>query len=75
MSTKCTIRYGDHFHLYQDCFDENNVELRIEDVQFESSASVSGTSVKIVIPIKLALEIGLLNEKDWVRVPSPSTDS
>jgi hypothetical protein len=75
MSTKCTIRYGDQFHLYQDCFDEDNVELKIENVPFESSASASGTSVTLVIPIKLAQEIGLLTDKDWVQLPSPPTES
>ena len=30
MSTKCTIGHGPQFHLYEECFDQNNVYLQLD---------------------------------------------
>jgi len=30
MSTRCTIAYDDTFHLYQECFENDNVYLKLE---------------------------------------------
>jgi hypothetical protein len=41
MSTRCTIGYGDYYHLYEECFDTDKVWLEIEnkvsDVEYRSS--------------------------------------
>lgn len=39
MSTKCTIAYGEDFHLYRECFDEDGVYLQLRGKpQFKASA-------------------------------------
>ena len=30
MSTRCTISYDDNFHLYQECFESDNVYLTLD---------------------------------------------
>jgi hypothetical protein len=30
MSTKCTIGHGPQFHLYEECFDSDNVYLKLD---------------------------------------------
>ena len=30
MSTRCTLSYDDDFHLYQECFEKDNVYLRLD---------------------------------------------
>jgi hypothetical protein len=30
MSTRCTIGYGDGYHLYEECFDQDKVWLELE---------------------------------------------
>ena len=49
MSTKCSLAYGDCFHLYQECFDEDNVYLEIEGVEFEATPE----RVMVTIPIAI----------------------
>jgi hypothetical protein len=48
MSTKCTLAYGDGFHFYSECFDEDNVYLELSgpDVSFKTSPGC----VTVVIP-------------------------
>ena len=49
MSTKCSLAYGDSFHLYEECFDEDNVYLKLEGVEFEATAE----RVTVTIPIAI----------------------
>ena len=64
MSTKSSLAYGDtvvastrneskernlSFHLYQECFDEDNVYLELEGVEFEASPE----RVMVTIPIAI----------------------
>ena len=37
MSTKVSVAYGDNFHFYQECLDEENVHLQIEGVEFKAN--------------------------------------
>jgi hypothetical protein len=46
MSTKCTIKYGDDFHFYNECFDDGNVYLELDNAEVE----ISGREVTLVIP-------------------------
>lgn len=41
MSTKCSLAYGDTFHLYQECFDEDNVYLELEGIEYEATLLAS----------------------------------
>jgi len=47
MSTKCTIKYGDDFHFYNECFDEENVYLDLDNGMWEAN---SNGSVTVAIP-------------------------
>lgn len=49
MSTKCSLAYGDTFHLYQECFDEDNLYLELESVEFEATPE----RVMVTIPIAI----------------------
>lgn len=46
MSTKSTIKYGDNFHFYRDCFDDDNFHLEIDNAEI----SQSGRQVTLTIP-------------------------
>lgn len=47
MSTKATIAYGEDFHLYHECFDDEAVYLELEKVEFEAKPE----SVMVRIPM------------------------
>jgi len=50
MSTKCSIAYGENFHLYNECFDDDGVYLELRGKpQFEASAD----SVMMRIPANI----------------------
>lgn len=37
MSTRCTISYDDDFHLYQECFEQDNVYLSLDEGDWSAS--------------------------------------
>lgn len=37
MSTRCTLSYDDDFHLYQECFENHNVYLRLDSGDWSAS--------------------------------------
>jgi hypothetical protein len=41
MSTRCTIGYDDNFHLYQECFEQDNVYLKLEKGSWSASIETS----------------------------------
>lgn len=47
MSTKCSIVWGDNFHFYTDCFDDEHVFLSLQGGELEFEA----TSGEVVIGI------------------------
>jgi hypothetical protein len=47
MSTKATIAYGENFHFYHECFDEDHVYLELETTQFEAGYG------RVMVPIPL----------------------
>ena len=49
MSTKSSLAYGNNFHFYQECFDEENVYLELESVEFEAS----NNKVTVTIPVAI----------------------
>jgi hypothetical protein len=42
MSTRSTISYDDEFHLYQECFENDNVYLRLDGSGWTASLDTSG---------------------------------
>lgn len=60
MSTKCSMAYGDKFHLYTDCLDQHSsVYLQLDTAEFEASQS------HVAIRIPLAIW-------EYVRLYSPA---
>ena len=49
MSTKASIAYSNNFHLYHECFDEENVYLELEGVEFNASPN----HVTVTIPVAI----------------------
>jgi hypothetical protein len=51
MSTRCTIGYDKDFHLYEECFDTNNVYLELDgdkhSVELEYSSHVKNVVISI----------------------------
>jgi hypothetical protein len=45
MSTKATVAYGNNFHFYRECFDEDFMYLELEGVQFEAGYN------RVMVPI------------------------
>lgn len=37
MSTRCSLAYSDDFHLYQECFENDNVYLRLDSGKWSAS--------------------------------------
>lgn len=60
MSTKATLAYDDDFHLYRECFESDNVYLRLDPgalSAFQTSGVNRNTSVTVGIPIKVWRQI------------------
>lgn len=60
MSTKSTICYGDNFHFYKDCFDEENVYLSLETI---NNISIENGVVTIAIPLEIWQNIRFFDNK------------
>lgn len=58
MSTKCTIDCNDDYHLYQECFENDNVWLQLDDISAMSiriekmPESRKSTNITIGIPVE-----------------------
>lgn len=71
MSTKCTISYDDEYHLYEECFEKDNVHLQLDNVgAVDISASPGSLHATIQIPIKTWRKIvaGWI-ESQWAEHP------
>ena len=52
MSTKCTIGHSKKHHLYEECFDNSNVYLRLDDdftLKFSNGPTARSATVSIDI--------------------------
>ena len=49
MSTKCSLSYGENFHLYNECLDDDNVYLRLTKPAFQ----VDCDNLTVTIPIHI----------------------
>jgi len=41
MSTRCTISYDDQFHLYQECFENDNVYLALDGAGWQAGMTTA----------------------------------
>jgi len=64
MSTRCTIRYGDKWHLYEECLDDTAVYLELENVEVSLNSCGTNNNIIVRLDVDLALEIGLISEKE-----------
>lgn len=55
MSTKVTLSHNDDYHLYQECYENDNVHLQLDNATEASiiSRADSKTKATIAIPIKI----------------------
>ncbi len=49
MSTKCSLSYGESFHLYNECLDDENVYLRLTKPAFQ----VDCDNLTVTIPVHI----------------------
>jgi hypothetical protein len=49
MSTKVTVAYGNNFHFYRECLDEDFIYLELEGVEFEAGYN----RVMVAIPVHI----------------------
>lgn len=66
MSTKITIRHGPQYHLYEECFDDDQIYLSLESISFIGSSSaefVGPPSVTLQLPRTLAVCLGLVRDE------------
>lgn len=49
MSTKITLSHDKDYHLYQECYDDKNVYIRVDGYEFE----VNNKSATIQIPLEI----------------------
>ena len=64
MSTKCTIRCGDRWHLYNECFESEVVYLELEDIKLNVNYDNNCCNAILRLDNKLAIEIGLIKESE-----------
>ena len=64
MSTKCTVRYGEKWHLYQEVMEDDAVYLELEDIEVQLNTCGINNNVIIRLDNSLALEIGIISEKE-----------
>ena len=76
MSTKCTLSYDKEnklkYHLYQECYENDNVWLQLDDAkEFEVSREGDKTQVRMAIPIEVFRHMveGWL-KSEWGKNPS-----
>lgn len=48
MSTKCTISHGPSYHFYEDCFDEDNVYLELNQPK-ESNFTIDNYGTIVMV--------------------------
>ena len=75
MSTKCTIRYGKRWHLYQECFEDDVVYLELEGIGVQlCTHDMNNHNIILRLDNDLALETGIISKKekphkiDWDNV-------
>ena len=73
MSTKCTLGHGEHYHLYAECFENDNVWLQFayDKAEVTLSTRAGKPTVQMAIPIAdwRALVAGWL-ESPWANDPA-----
>ena len=80
MSTRCSIAYSEDFHLFQECFENDNVYLRLDSGKWDATLSTSdidwrdGDSKKPSLLLKIDVTMWRKivegwNESSWAGHP------
>lgn len=67
MSTKCTIGHSDAYHLYEECFDSDNVWLRLDGQDVKAEVEIN--SKNKLQRVTLGIDVSLWREivAAWVK--------
>ncbi len=59
MSTKVSLAHGDGYHVYNECFDDENIYLRLRDVHEFCVEGITegGATVTVSVPVKVWQEM------------------
>jgi hypothetical protein len=75
MSTRCTISYDNNHHLYQECFENDNVYLTLDGAGWQASiatASVDwrdGDSAKPSVSLQIDVTLWRKIVEGWLTSP------
>ena len=53
MSTKCSIGYGDDFHLYEECFDQDKIYIELNGDQHDLEVEFLGKNKSFTVAIDI----------------------
>ena len=73
MSTRCTIAHSNQFHLYQECFEQDNVYLRLDSGDWSASLETAtidwrdGESVRPSLHLRVDVIIWRQIVEGWMR--------
>ncbi len=73
MSTRCTIAHSNDFHLYEECFEQDNVYLRLDGGDWSASLDTAavdwrdGESTQPQLHIKMNVTLWRQIVEGWVK--------
>lgn len=73
MSTRCTIAYSDDFHLYEECFEKDNVYLRLDSGDWAASINTAavdwrdGESTRPTLHVRMNVDLWRQIVEGWLK--------
>lgn len=73
MSTRCTISYSDDFHLYEECFDRDNVYLCLDNGDWSAALETAtvdwrdGNSRRPSLHVRMGVDLWRQIVDGWVK--------
>ena len=73
MSTRCSLAYSDDFHLYQECFENDNVYLRLDSGNWSAALETAvidwrdGDSTRPQLHIKMDVTMWRQIVDGWLK--------
>ena len=75
MSTKCTIAHDKGFHFYEECFEQDNVYLRLDDGDWSASLETAvvdwrdGESTRPQLHLRMNVTMWRKIVEGWMESP------
>ena len=72
MSTRCTISHSDDYHLYQECFEQDNIYLNLDGGDWSASLETAtidwrrGDSTKPALKIRMDVTLWRQIIEGWI---------